>query len=386
MIKTINIGSVKPAAYNPRRINAEQFTKLEESLKTIGFAVPILVNSKNNVIIAGHQRTKAATAIGINNVPAIMVSNVSVGDEIKFNQLHNGVDAQRGFECAVNTNGLSVSEFIDIDISRFEIKKTGATYVKEICNILLKYGNVLSCVICRGEVLIGANYVRACELVGLTPHAYIIKDSLFNYALNFLKADYGEYSYENIKKNTYVQGLAQMHRSLVKGDRKKRNKSSLYENYVLPYMIENSVESILDFGCGKGTYINHIGKSCEGAVGVEFFNNNGKEINISMGNLQIDKLIKYLEKDKTFDVVVCDSVLNSVDSVKAEKSVMACLNLFCKHRLFISGRPLKAVIGKLECKKDKAKKSMFHILTATISLVITEKVIGIFSTSMMKME
>ena len=328
----------------------------------IGFTVPILVNSKNNVIIAGHQRTKAATALGITKVPAVMVDNVSTGDEIKFNQLHNGVDAQRGFECIADTQGLKSGEFIDIEVGRFTVKKFGATYVKEICRMLIKYGNVLSCVICRGEVLIGANYVRACELLNMTPHCYIIDDSLFDQALDYMKSDYGEYSYENIKKNTYVQGLAQMHRNLTKGELKKCNKSTLYENYVIPYLMKSHTESILDFGCGKGAYISHLMKSYAGAIGVEFYNNNGSQINVSMGNMQIDRLIEYLKKEKAFDVVICDSVLNSVDSVEAEKSVMACLNLFCKEKLFISGRPLKAILDKLEHSKDKSARKYVSYL------------------------
>lgn len=362
MIKTVRISEIRPAPYNPRRISEEQFSKLQESLRVIGFTVPILVNSKNNVIIAGHQRTKAATALGITKVPAVMVDNVSTGDEIKFNQLHNGVDAQRGFECIADTQGLKSGEFIDIEVGRFTVKKFGATYVKEICRMLIKYGNVLSCVICRGEVLIGANYVRACELLNMTPHCYIIDDSLFDQALDYMKSDYGEYSYENIKKNTYVQGLAQMHRNLTKGELKKCNKSTLYENYVIPYLMKSHTESILDFGCGKGAYISHLMKSYAGAIGVEFYNNNGSQINVSMGNLQIDRLIEYLGKRKNFDVVVCDSVLNSVDSVEAEKSVMACLNLFCKEKLFISGRPLKAILDKLEHSKDKSARKYVSYL------------------------
>lgn len=362
MIKTVRISDIRPAPYNPRRISEEQFAKLQESLRVIGFTVPILVNSKNSIIIAGHQRTKAATAIGYTEVPAILVSNVSAGDEIKFNQLHNGVDAQRGFECYVNTEGFKLGKFIDIEATRFTVKKAGATYVKEICRMLLKYGNVLSCVICRGEVLIGTNYVRACELLGMTPRCYIIEDSLFDQAFDYMKADYGEYSYDAIEKSTYVQWLAQMHRNLTKGDLKKRNKSTLYENYVIPYLMSSEAESILDFGCGKGAYITHLMKNYEWAVGVEFFNNNGSQINVSMGNRQIDHLIEYLTKEKTFDVVVCDSVLNSVDSVKAEKSVMACLNLFCKNKLFISGRPLKAVLDKLGHSKDKSARKYVSYL------------------------
>lgn len=301
-------------------------------------------------------------AMGVTEVPAIMVSNVSTGDEIKFNQLHNGVDAQRGFECTVNTDGLQPGKFIDVEIDRFTVKKSGATYVKEICRMLLKYGNVLSCVICQGEVLVGVNYVRACELLRLTPHCYIVEDNLFDYAFDYMKSDYGEYSYDAIKKNTFVQGLAQMHRNLVKGELKKQNKSTLYENYILPYLMQHHVESILDFGCGKGAYINHLMKRYAGAIGVEFYNNNGSQINVSMGNMQIDRLIEYLKKEKAFDVVICDSVLNSVDSVEAEKSVMACLNLFCKEKLFISGRPLKAILDKLEHSKDKSARKYVSYL------------------------
>ena len=69
--------------------------------------------------------------------------------------------------------------------------------------------------------------------------------------------------------------------------------------------------------------------------------------NITKGNKQIDRLIEYLKNNKDFDVVVCDSVLNSVDSVEAEKSVITCLNLFTNNRLFISGRTLEGVrMGK----------------------------------------
>ena len=124
------------------------------------------------------------------------------------------------------------------------------------------------------------------------------------------------------------------------GSTKKRNKSVLYETMVIPYIQNHNVKTILDFGCGKGAYINMLSKKYD-AIGVEFYNNNGKDIIVSKGNNMIDKLIAYLNTNKTFDIVVCDSVLNSVDSVKAEKSVMACLNLFTKDIAFISGRPNK---------------------------------------------
>ena len=81
-IEIVNIEDIRPASYNPRKIETEQFENLKQSLQKVGFVIPVLVNRANGVIIAGHQRTKAATAIGIEKVPAIKIDNVAYGDEI----------------------------------------------------------------------------------------------------------------------------------------------------------------------------------------------------------------------------------------------------------------------------------------------------------------
>jgi len=92
----INISDIKPASYNPRKISQQQFNKLQESIKNIGFVMPILVNKSNMTIIAGHQRTKAAKAIGVEQVPVFFCNNINQADEIKFNQIHNGKDNELG--------------------------------------------------------------------------------------------------------------------------------------------------------------------------------------------------------------------------------------------------------------------------------------------------
>lgn len=343
MIKYKNIDDIKPAPYNPRKISDKQIETLKHSFQEIGFVIPVLVNKKNNVIIAGHQRTKTAKLIGIKEVPVMCVDGIVLGDEIKFNQIHNAVDKTLG-----NSQKLlkpyEKEKFIEIDPKDFEVKETMATVTKEICKLTLKYGNVLSCVVCKGKVVYGCEYVKACQLLGKKVNAYICDDSKYDKLVYYLGEEYGKYSYDGIKRDTYVQGLAQLNRSI--GDRKdgkKSKKSRLYENMVLPYLADKSADTtILDFGCGKGAYINMLKKKFN-AYGIEFYNNNSKGINISKGNRQIDALIKYLEHRKTFDVVVCDSVLNSVDSVEAEKSVMTCLNLFTQEKMFISGRHLESV-------------------------------------------
>ena len=355
MIQKVDIDQIKPADYNPRRIDEKQFDNLKESLKQVGFVIPVLVNRQNNVIIAGHQRTKAARALGLKQVPAIKIDNVAYGDEIKFNQLHNGVDTQKGF-CATISDDveLAINEFQTVPCQAFTVTKQGAGYVKEICRLILRYGNVFSCVVCRGQALVGANYIKACQLLNIEVNIYALPDGVYLTAKNFLWDKYGTYSYDSIERNSYVQGLAQMFRSVDKIDGKKANHSQLYENFVLPFLgAHPDVKSILDFGCGKGAYIQHLANRYQ-AIGVEFYNNNSKAINVTKGNQQINALIRFLKENAKFDVVVCDSVLNSVDSVKAEQSVVTCLNLFCTDKLFISGRPCGSQLKKMESSKDRA--------------------------------
>lgn len=106
----------------------------------------------------------------------------------------------------------------------------------------------------------------------------------------------------------------------------------------------------MDFGCGKGAYIKKL-KLKYKAVGVEFFNNNGKQINLSMGHRMIDDLLSFLAQENGFDCVVCDSVLNSVDSMEAEEAILSVLNVFAKRDLFISGRTIESYESKLKNKR-----------------------------------
>lgn len=351
MIEIVSIDKIRPADYNPRRISEEQIEKLKESLREIGFVIPVLVNRKNNVILAGHQRTRTARLIGIKEIPVMFVDKMEIGDEIKFNQIHNAIDASLN-EVPKLTNYIYEKEkFVEIENKDITNTTGMPICVKEICKLLVKYGNVLSCVICKNEVLLGNEYVKACKLLNIKVNAYICEDTKYDKINYYFNLEYGKYYYENLKKNTFVQGLAQMHRSVEKQETKRGNKSKLYETMVLPYLQRNEVNSILDFGCGKGAYINMLKKSKD-AVGVEFYNNNGKQINVSMGNKQIDELIEHLKKEKTFDVVVCDSVVNSTDSMEAEYSVLGCLNLFAKDRLFISGRVLDFIQARTKMKRD----------------------------------
>ena len=57
-IKYFKVGDLKPYKNNPRK-NDEAVDAVANSIKEFGFKVPIIID-KNNEIIAGHTRLKAA--------------------------------------------------------------------------------------------------------------------------------------------------------------------------------------------------------------------------------------------------------------------------------------------------------------------------------------
>lgn len=97
----ININDLIPYENNPR-INDKAVDAVAASIKEFGFKVPIVVD-KNNVIVAGHTRLKAAQKLGLEEVPVIVADDLTE-DKIK------------AFRLADN----KVGELADWDFSKLE--------------------------------------------------------------------------------------------------------------------------------------------------------------------------------------------------------------------------------------------------------------------------
>lgn len=98
------IDEVIPYENNPRK-NDEAVDYVAKSIKEFGFKVPIIVD-KNNVIVTGHTRLKAAKQLGLKEVPTI------TADDLTEEQI-------KAFRLADN----KVSEFAnwDFDLLNFEL-------------------------------------------------------------------------------------------------------------------------------------------------------------------------------------------------------------------------------------------------------------------------
>ena len=177
-LEYISIDKVSGAEYNPRVISDEQFAVLVRSIREIGFVLPVIVNSRNHTLIAGHQRTRAARRAGLKEVPCFFCDSIVEGDEMKFNQLHNLTDT-RDCLSAGDAPGLG---FQQVSAAGFTIHDDQATQLQEICKLLTKYGNLLCAVLCAGRVLVGARYIKACQLLRLPVNLYHIDGALYGKA------------------------------------------------------------------------------------------------------------------------------------------------------------------------------------------------------------
>lgn len=346
----VKFTDIKPADYNPRRISDSAFAELKGSLKTLGFILPIIVNRENMTIVAGHQRTKAAMAIGLTEAPCYYVSGIDIESEVRFNQVHNGIE----LEPDIHSECLNVKApgfYDDIAAEDFIIKDSKATIVKDMCQLMVNYGNALCAIVIGSECVFGNNYIKAAKITGMPIHCCFVEESkraMFEY---YFKQDYGVFSYDHIERGDFVQGLAQPPRLKV------LPWSCLYE-IVVPHLQNEDRKSVkvFDFGCGKAQYITKLHKQLgyRNAIGLEFFNHNTVGISVEHGQEMVDDFIAFVKANGKFDYVICDAVINSVNTQEAEDAVLMCLNLFCKMggKIFISGRNLEYMKQQTEANRN----------------------------------
>ena len=74
-IQMIPISEIVPYDRNPRN-NDGAVDAVAESIEQYGFKVPIILD-KDNVIIAGHTRLKAAQKLGMDKLPCIIATNLN---------------------------------------------------------------------------------------------------------------------------------------------------------------------------------------------------------------------------------------------------------------------------------------------------------------------
>lgn len=341
------VDALKPAPYNPRRIGPTAFEDLKRSITVVGMAKPIIVNSRNDTIVAGHQRLKALISLGWKTAPVFLLTDVTTEDEMRFNQLHNGTDLDTGDE-HVMVPASDGTGYVDVPFDQVQgnFRAAGAPLRSEICKLVGKYGPWGGIVASQtGECVSGAQYALACAQMGYPVRTFYIKEEHKPIVKAMFQKAYGEFHYDQIQRETYIQTFAQPFR--LRMDKAGNVEGGLpaptWEWRVLPEYQPG--ETILDFGCGQGDYVKKLSHEGYPIWGIEFFYRAGNKLNTKAVHAMIDAHNARISTVGRYDIVVADYVLNSVDTVTAEEDVLRCLFAFAKQgaKVYFSGRRREAI-------------------------------------------
>lgn len=370
-MQTVKIKDLKGAEYNPRYLSDESFEMLKQSIRELGIIKPVIVRIENRTLIAGHQRTKAMTALGYEETPAYVLKNLNYADEVRFNQLHNACEIEVSPKApSIRIKGdLKVGEFQRVKNSDIEVLNFGKmnAWVNVLSKLLLKYGE-FGCPIATpdGTVRVSAAYAYAAKVAGMDIDLLVLPDDKAAKAVNYLSKQYGVFSYDLLEKKTYQQRFAQKKR--LRDGRKgeaNSNKSFLFEKYVLPYLKDKPrTLRILDFGAGQKDYSKKLVKMGFKVTSVDPYHMKAgsNDIDIKGNADDFRRIAREIETLGLYDVVICDSVLNSVDSTEAEKSVIHTVYGLCRMggQIFISGRNYEAEEKRSNTKVIKTEDSLIR--------------------------
>ena len=149
-IVQLPIAGLKPYKNNPRH-NDDAVDKVAESIKQFGFKVPIIIG-KDNVIIAGHTRLKAAKKLKLETVPCIRADDLTDEQAKAFRLADNKTSEFATWDFEKLENELLELKSLDFDMTEFgfdeieqeleeeEIEEDEIPEVPEETNV--KYGDI----------------------------------------------------------------------------------------------------------------------------------------------------------------------------------------------------------------------------------------------------
>lgn len=114
-VKMLNIADITPYENNPRR-NDDAVNYVAESIKQFGFKQPIVID-RNNVIVAGHTRYKAAKKLRKRLVPCVIADDLT-DEQVKAYRLADNKVAELA-EWDFDILDSELDSILDIDMSDF---------------------------------------------------------------------------------------------------------------------------------------------------------------------------------------------------------------------------------------------------------------------------
>lgn len=106
---------IKPYEKNPRK-NDSAVDAVANSIREFGFRVPVVID-KDNVIVCGHTRYKAAKKLKLDTVPCVVADDLTE-EQIKAYRLADNKVSELA-EWDIDSLGEELDGIFDIDMSEF---------------------------------------------------------------------------------------------------------------------------------------------------------------------------------------------------------------------------------------------------------------------------
>lgn len=129
-ITNVSLEQIKPYAKNPRK-NDKAVGAVANSIKEFGFLVPMVID-KNNEIVCGHTRYKAAIKLGMREVPCVIAEELTPTQIKAFRLADNKVSELAGWDFGLLQDLLDELG-TEIDMGDFGFSALTDFNVDEIC-------------------------------------------------------------------------------------------------------------------------------------------------------------------------------------------------------------------------------------------------------------
>lgn len=126
------IDELIPYENNPRKNdNAVEYVK--NSIKDYGFKVPIVIG-KDNIVVAGHTRLKAAKELNLDRIPCIVADDLTEEQIKAFRLADNKVSEFSEWDFDLLNSELDELKELDLDMSDFGFKDLDLSEYEESNN------------------------------------------------------------------------------------------------------------------------------------------------------------------------------------------------------------------------------------------------------------
>ena len=160
-VTEVDINSIIPYEHNPRN-NEKAVAHVADSIRNFGFKVPIVID-KDNVIVTGHTRYKAALSLNMDTVPCIVATDLTPEQAKAFRIADNKVSEYSKWDETLLSQELKVISELNFDFETLGFQEWEAEQllnpvsIDDISEFFVdkepkeKKRQIVKCPLCGGE-------------------------------------------------------------------------------------------------------------------------------------------------------------------------------------------------------------------------------------------